>query len=252
MTLITELPPDRLRTGRPVTGRWVDPARRQEAPAMVVNTGAVVALRQRSVVALGALSTRDPLPGPALTVAHDLSGATWWIAADAVWSDVNGAARPEHPRPVGLVAGRHEAQALVKGISDRLGWEAVLAFEHGAELPSAVPFLNHAPANLIALDGRLGHEVPTVVLLGEDMVRWGAGATWDAALHRALLGDGPGTAADRELDTLVSLLAASGIEIGRVDLGSDLLRRAGVVRFSVQLLNARDVPVRRWDGVELK
>ena len=73
---------------------------------------------------------------------------------------------------------------------------------------------------LIVLDGRLGHDVPTVVILGHDMTRWAAGATWSSALHRALYGDdGRRRRARTELGTLVELLAAHGIGVVAVDLG---------------------------------
>ena len=86
------------------------------------------------------------------------------------------------------------------------------------------------------LDGRLGHDVPTVVVLGDDFVRWGAAATWSTAVHRALYGDDGSIAVERELADMATVLRRGGLDVVGVDLGTDLLRRAGVVRRSVQLV----------------
>ena len=100
---------------------------------------------------------------------------------------------PRPPRPAGLATGRDRVAAITAGLSDRLGWEAVLEFDRGRELGLA-PGVN-APERLVVLDGRVGHEVPTVVTLGDDIVRWGAGATWSQALDRAVLATTPSTRA---------------------------------------------------------
>jgi hypothetical protein len=86
------------------------------------------------------------------------------------------------------------------------------------------------------LDGRLGHDVPTVVVLGDDFVRWGAAATWSTALHRALYGDDGSIAVEGELADMATALRRGGLDVVGVDLGTDVLRRAGVVRCSVQLV----------------
>ena len=185
--------------------------------------------------------------GGRLVTAHDATGHSWWIPADAVWSDADAPDHPEHPRPIGLAtAGTREA-ALIKGISDRLGWEAVLEFERGGDLPAATGVAESSGANAIVLDGRLGHGVPTVVVLAADTMRWGAGATWDGAMRRALYGDDPLAEPALELEGLSELLAADGLAVASVDLGTPRLQAAGVVRCSVQLV-AGNGSVRSWDA----
>ena len=104
---------------------------------------------------------------------------------------------------------------------------------------------------LIVLDGRLGHDIPTVVILGHDMTRWAAGATWSSALHRALYGADGRDDELEELGTLVERLAAHDIGVVAVDLATPLIRRAGVVRCSVQLLAPNDDSGRPWDAPAL-
>ena len=101
-------------------------------------------------------------------------------------------------------------------------------------------------------DGRLGHDVPTVVVVDERFVRWGAGVTHEWAYHRAMFGDRGRQDAERELADLDLLLAGIGITVAVVDLGTPLLREAGVHRVSVQLLAPSHDPVRRWDGDPLE
>ena len=209
-----------------------------DAPPLVMSSNALIALRHRPVVALGALPDRATIDGERLVTADDLTGRAYWIPADAVWSDADHAERPQHPRPVGLATARTQERAFGVGLSDRLGWEAVLAFERGDHLPpvETVPATEAADDRLIALDGRLGHDVPTVVVLGDDFIRWGAAATWSTAVHRALYGDDGSIAIERELVAMASALQRGGLDVVGVDLGTDLLRRAGVVRRSVQLV----------------
>jgi hypothetical protein len=210
-----------------------------DAPSLVVSSTQVVALRHRPVVALGTLLDRSTVQGARLVTAHDVDGRACWIPAEAVWSDADDAERPQHPRPVGLATARTPERAFAAGLSDRLGWEAVLAFEHGGQLP----LIETAPADspldgdrLVVLDGRLGHEVPTVVVLGDDLIRWGAAATWSSAVHRALYGDDGSLAVEDELADVIRLLDEGGLDVVGVDLGTALLRRASVVRQSVQLI----------------
>jgi hypothetical protein len=209
-----------------------------DAPALVGRGNHVVALRHRPVVGLGSLLDRATVAGERLVTADDLAGRSYWIAADAVWSDADHAARPQHPRPVGLATAPTRERAFGVGISDRLGWEAVLAFERGEDLPQveAVPAEGSDCDRFVVLDGRLGHDVPTAVVLGDDFVRWGAAATWSTALHRALYGDDGSIAVERELADMAMALRRGGLDVVGVDLGTDLLRRAGVVRCSVQLV----------------
>ncbi len=220
-------------------GRGAVAAPAADAPALVVRGNHVVALRHRPVVALGSLLDRETVTGERLVTADDLAGRSYWIAADAVWSDADHTERPQHPRPVGLATAPTRERAFGVGISDRLGWEAVVAFERGEDLPP----VETAPAGeaadcgrFVVLDGRLGHDVPTVVVLGDEFVRWGAAATWSTALHRALYGDDGSIAVERELADMATALRRGGLDVVAVDLGTDLLRRAGVVRCSVQLV----------------
>ena len=143
--------------------------------------------------------------------------------------------RPAWPRANDRVA------AITAGLSDRLGWEAVLEFDRGREL-------GRRPADrrlerLVVLDGRVGHEVPTVVTLGDDIVRWGAGATWSQALERAVFGH---DAVGRERRR--ALAAGGGSAPPRAGgrhrrPGDARAARAGVFRTSVQLMVATP-----WDG----
>ena len=212
-------------------------APRADGPTLVVRTNHVAALRHRPVVALGALLDRTPIEGERLVTAHDVTGRAYWIPADAVWSDADDAERPQHPRPVGLATALTSPRALGVGLSDRLGWEAVLAFERGDHLPAVeTEPTQESTDRLVVLDGRLGHDVPTVVVLGDDFVRWGAAATWSTAVHRALYGDDGSIAVERELADVTTALRRARLEVVGVDLGTALLRRAGVARCSVQLV----------------
>jgi hypothetical protein len=204
----------------------------------------VVALRQRQAVALGCLAGRAVVDGDRLVSAEDDSGQLWWIPAAAVWCDADVDSHPEQPRPVGLAMAATREAALVKGLSDRLGWEAVLALERG-DLPVAEG-VGTPLNNAVVLDGRLGHDVPTVVVLAAETVRWGAASTWDGALRRALYGD------DAEVDPAVELsdlcaLLGDDLGVAGVDLGTPVLSAAGVVRCSVQLV-VGDATVRSWDA----
>jgi hypothetical protein len=231
--------------GRSVAeSRALAPSTRRR-PTTLLHGGPVVALRQRDTIALGSLADRALVTGDRLVTARDDAGHTSWIPAAAVWSDADAAEVPEHPRPIGLATATDGAAALVTGISDRLGWEAVLELERGRELPPAP--LAGAAGNGLVLDGRLDHDVPTVVVLGADTVRWGAGATWEGAVRRALYGDDADTDVRLEARELVFELACSGLGVATVDLGSEVLGAAGVVRCSVQLV-PRDGAVRSWDA----
>ncbi len=193
-------------------------------------------MRRRDVVALGALADRGVVEGSNLVIASDAEERSWWIAADAVWSDGDRTLQPQHPRPIGLAMAATMQRALLSGLSDRLGWEAVLELEYGRDLPVLDCELHVGRERLTAFDGRLDHGVPTIVLVGEDTVRWGAGATWDAAMRRATYGDDPGLGDTDELATVTDQLCDQGLHVASVDLGTSLLRTAGIVRRSVQLL----------------
>jgi hypothetical protein len=212
----------------------------------VVDHPSVVALRRRRVIALGALSARAELDSARLVSAHDLAERPWLIPAAAVWSDAAGDGRPEHPWHVGLATDTSWHRAVLTGLSDRLGWEAKRALERGQLLGRLVDLEEGVGGTV--WDGRLGHEVPTVVITSKNVERWGAGVTAASAYRRALYGDQGTTDAARQLADIELVLAASGIDVGVVDLATPLMARAGVARVSVQLLAPAHDPVRRWDA----
>jgi hypothetical protein len=231
-----------VRGGRPVTTADRRPATLLRRRA----GGHVVALRQRHVVSLGSLRERTLLDGELLVTATDAAHHCWWIPAEAVWSDAAASGRPEHPRPIGLATATTRDAALVKGLSDRLGWEAVLEFERGRDLPP-IDISSATTGEGIGLDGRLGHDIPTVIVLGANTIRWGAASTWDGAVRRALYGDDHDVAPATELALLTELLVKADLDVAAVDLGSPRLAAAGVVRCSAQLL-AGNGSVRSWDA----
>ena len=101
MTLISERTP-----------LWLEPPSPSVVPTLVVGEGPIVALRQRPVIAMGALLERGEIDSPRLVSAVDLAGRPWWIPADAVWSDADVSIQPQHPRPTGLATGRTRESAL--------------------------------------------------------------------------------------------------------------------------------------------
>jgi hypothetical protein len=220
-------------------------------PTTVVRRGPVVALRQRHAIALGSLADRSVVTGDRLVTAHDEVGQAWWIPADAVWSDADRHGHPEHPRPIGLATAATRDAALMKGLSDRLGWEAVLEFERGRDLPMASALAEYAKPDTVFLDGRLNHDVPTVVVLGTDTVRWGAASTWYGAMRRALYGDDATVDIVSEFTELRALLAKHDLAVTAVDLDTPLLQRAGIIRCSVQIISCNGA-VRPWDAPLVK
>jgi hypothetical protein len=249
MSLNTLAPTPIRHRGAALGGRSGPPAP-TELPVLVSFDGAVIPIRRRAAITLGGLARRQTTSGRQLVTAHDINGASWWIPADAVWTDVEQAGpsadrEPDVPQPIGLATAESADQAVLAGLSDRLGWEAADAFEGGAHLP--IMDIAVGREDVVVLDGRLGHGVPTVVILGERILRWAAGATWQLAVHRALYqtrGDG----ADVELKRLAATLDESDLLIASVDLGTALLRRSGVFRRSVQLVAAGDDAGRTWDA----
>jgi hypothetical protein len=229
---------------------WSGPGPATALPSIVVDDRAVIAFRRRRVVALGALASRRELDGERLVSAYDLAERPWWIPAASVWSDTDQDGRPEHPWYVGLATDTSWHLAVLSGLSDRLGWEAKQALDSGrrlARLDGVEPGVRGT-----VWDGRLGHDVPTVVITNDNVERWGAGVSVGSAYHRALYG-GQGTVdASRELADIELVLAASGIDVGVVDLATPLMARAGVARVSVQLLASTHDPVRRWDAAPLE
>lgn len=202
----------------------------------MLRSGPVVALRELDTIAPGGLLERLYVRDDLLVTAQDLAGHTWWIPAEAVWLDADVARPPEHPRSIGLATATGRDRAVIAGLSDRLGWEAVQALERGDDLPPAIAVDEPVPADVVVLDGRLSHDVPTVVVVGADFVRWGAGATWDGAVRRAIFGDDGNPHLASELSQMVDQLALRALGVVAVDLDTPLLRRAGIIRCSVQLV----------------
>lgn len=241
MTAIVDYPQVR---NLPVGGRQL-PVQPVGRPTTLPGRGSVVALRRRRAVTIGSLSGRGMLAGDRLVAADDVAGQSCWIPAAAVWSDGE-TTTPERPRPIGLAVAATRESAVLKGLSDRLGWEAVLEFEQRGDLPLATA-AGQAVPNAIVLDGRLDHAVPTVVILGAETIRWGAAATWPGAIRRALFGEDANADPVNELKALDELLGGADLTIASVDLGTTLLSMAAVHRCSVQLLTG-DAAVRSWDA----
>lgn len=138
-------------------------------------------------------------------------------------------------QPFGTATAERPGEAILQGLSDRLGWEAVVAWQAGAAL-SNLECANVGTAQV--LDGRLGHEVPTVVVVGAHTVRWGAGSTWQRAIDRAVEST-PTPSAERErseLSDVTAALAEGGFGLGVVDVTSTALHAAGLFRCCVELL----------------
>jgi hypothetical protein len=243
MTLTTAAPLDHART-------WSGPGRATALPSIVVDDRALIAFRRRRVVGLGALALRHELDGERLVSAYDLAQRPWWIPAAAVWSDADSGGRPEHPWHIGLATDTSWHRAVLSGLSDRLGWEAKRALDQGRAL-SHLDVVEPGMCGTV-WDGRLGHDVPTVVIKSDNVERWGAGVTAGSAYRRALYGDQGTADAARQLADIDLVLATNGIDVGVVDLATPLMARAGVARVSVQLLASTHDPVRRWDAERLE
>jgi hypothetical protein len=205
------------------------------APSIDRGSGArrrrtVVPLHDQPTVAHGGLTQRAIRRTGRYVSATEFDGLPVWIDASTVWVDAHREA-PAKPVQFGLATAIGIPElAVIAGLSDRLGHEAALV-EPGA-LPDA-PVREAGRTNRL-LDGRCGHQVPTVVVVGSDRISWGAGNTWDAAFGRALFGD-RWPAAPGELDELVATLAEAGVGVAVADLGTPVLAAAGVHRLSVQL-----------------
>ena len=154
-----------------------------------------------------------------------------------MWSDAEESERPEHPWFVGLATDQSWSRAVLTGLSHRLAWEARLAHERGVHLPPARGVAVGATA--MVLDGRLGHDVPTVHIVSENVVRGGAGVTIESAYRRALFGDRGASDGDIERE-LADVAARARRRRARTSAWStsapQLLRAAGVARVSVQLM----------------
>ena len=124
MTAILDHPQVRnLRVGDRQTARVSSGGR----PATLPGRGSVVALRQRRAIALGSLAERGVLAaGDRLVTAHDATGHSWWIPADAVWSDADG------PRPSGAPSADRPGNRSDQGSSARQGHQRPARVGSGA------------------------------------------------------------------------------------------------------------------------
>src|SRR5688572_3750397 len=100
MTLLTEHAPR----------HWVEPPRTN-----------VSTRRRCSVVGVGGLTERRPFRGDRLVSAEDVAGSSWWIPAAAVWTDGDLDPSPRLLNDVGLACAPARDQAILAGLSDRLG-----------------------------------------------------------------------------------------------------------------------------------
>lgn len=224
------------RFGERIGERWPSAPPPSDQPIIVNRSGPVIAARQASVIALGSLADRHVIDAQRLVTAYDVDGLAWWVAAESVWEDAANVPQPEHIRPIGLATTQSRAGTLMAGLSDRLGWEATQALASGMQLPVADVDYQLAQ-DAVVLDGRLEHDVPTVVVTAPGVMRWGAGASWESALHRALYGSDGSLDDEAELIVVAKVLHEQGLDIGEVEVSTALLRKAGIVRSSVQLLS---------------
>ena len=155
-----------------------------------------------------------------------------------MWSDVDVDGRGEHPWRIGLAHGDSSHMAMLAGLSDRLGWEASVARRHGCRLPVVEGIGTGHTDDTVVYDGRLGHDVPTVLVVSDRATFWGAGATLAGAYHRALYSDRGELGCRGELDELGEILAAAGVEVVAVDLATAVMSERGLHRVSVQLAPA--------------
>lgn len=205
----------------------------------------------------------DQVNGRHRDIRHD---AAWWgiPPRGLPLQDVPPPDEPQwtRPRTVGLAVGSTWAAAMLAGLSDRLGWEAIAGLAVGADAASVLPPLDGVaraalledPASAAVLRGREVRvldgrrtAVPTVVVAGDGLLRWGAGSTWVSALQRALYGDDAmadhAVGGEAELQAIAERLVTRSIVPVGVDLGTATLERAGIARVSAQLTLAQDPPV---------
>ena len=229
MTLISErstVAPAEIDHQRP----WSPPPSPSVLPTIVIGDGSVVALRKRTVLALGSLEERRTIDSSRLVSALDLAGRPWWIPARAVWSDADGDRQPQHPRPIGLAAGRSREIALLAGLSDRLGWEANLLGERAASSPSWTASATRAPTARSSTTA-----VSTTVSPPWSRRRLGRPlGRRSHAVGGATTGPCTGTTGRRPRRRAggpAGLLAAQHLDVVAVDLGTPLINSAGVERY---------------------
>lgn len=195
-------------------------------------------MRRGHLLRLGALTGQASSQGWRSEIGDDLDDELWTVGANQLWSPADPAVRSTDATGGDVVVAGQRERAIMHGLSDRLGREAVLAWEGGAELP-CVHGVCERPVRV--LDGRLGHHVETVVVIGERSVCWGAGSSWARAVDRAIYSPRASGGDDRaELGLIVAELAASGIGVWVVDVGTTTLRAAGVFRCCVHLIGWAD------------
>lgn len=184
--------------------------------------------------------TRPPECGRSKVGDAQPNRRVWKLARDTSRSPTDRPTRSVVPPSVGTATSERPGDAVLQGLSDRLGWNAVVAWQVGVNLPIRG---RGADGTAAVFDGRLGHGVPTVVVVGEHAVRWGAGSTWRRALERALGSPRIPTVAEEraELRDVSDTLAASGITVRVVHVDAGSLGDSGLFRCRVEL-DADDDP----------
>ena len=126
---------------------------------------------ERAVVALGSSSAGRSM-ARRWSAPVTCAGRPWWIPASAVWSDADADGTPQHPRPIGLAqpaaAGRSPCSPASATAS---AGRPTLARRPGRELPVVDgPRRCGRTTDTVVYDGRLGHDVPTVVVVSDRAV----------------------------------------------------------------------------------
>ena len=184
-----------------------------------------------------ALVERDRLDSPRLVSAVDLGGRAWWIPAAAVWSDADGDAQPQHPRAIGLAAGRSREVAVLAGLSDRLGLGGQR--RPGSAAASCPSWTASASTTGTARSSTTAASVTTSRPWSWSGTPWPCGAPGRRSprrYHRALFGD-HGHRRPRPVSwtMLRRLLDRRGLDVVAVDLGTPADRAGRCGALSVQL-----------------
>ena len=170
----------------------------------------------------------------------------WWLPAAAVWVDAEAGTQPDHPRPAGLATGRDRVAAITAGLSDRLGWEAVLEFDRGREPgPGARRERPRAPDRARRACRPRGPDRRHAGRRHREMGRrghLGAGAPPGGVRPRCRR-----DASVHELKQMSERLGRDGLAIATVDLATPLLARSGIFRY-LRPTGGCDAVGRRWDA----
>ena len=169
-------------------GSYELPQRLTELPDFIDGGRDAAVLRRRPAVPVGALGSADVVTGRRLVRARDVHDAP---LVDPCLPGVVGRRRSRAPRtPVVRRPGHRSLLVTGRAVRPeppprpgRHAWPT----SAGAILPLA-PGVN-AGRSATVFDGRVGHDVPTVHIVSDNVVRGAAGSTTEAAYRRALFGD---------------------------------------------------------------